>query len=248
MTRPSVTFDLSPGDLSLPPAYRLKTAREVADAFQTALASVSDGAGTLVWARRFHIADFAVVLEPEQPLIEARLAFYAAMSALADALAVYCPPEKPILFDWPDAIKVDGALVGGGRFAWPPGTHDHDIPPWLVFGAKVRVATKPGEEPGNWTLGTSLEDEGFEDLSAAMLIESFSRHLMSVLHDYEEGGPRREIERWLHRLDRKGLHGVLITGEGDLVVREGSTRNTRSLASALAQPSWLDPKTNEPWL
>ena len=42
-----------------------------------------------------------------------------AWSALADALAVHAPPEKPITFDWPDAIRVDGGLVGGARLAWP---------------------------------------------------------------------------------------------------------------------------------
>ena len=59
------------------------------------------------------------MLEPEEPLRTARRAFYAGMVALADALAVHAPPEKPIAFDWPDAIRVDGGLVGGGRLAWP---------------------------------------------------------------------------------------------------------------------------------
>lgn len=248
MTPPSVSFGATTTEISLPPAYRLKTVREVADAFQTAIASASEGAGTLVWARRFHLADFAVVLEPEQSLGEARLVFYAAMNALVDALTVFCPPEKPILLDWPDGIKVDGAIVGGGKLAWPPKVAENETPPWLVFGAKIRLVARPGEESGNWTRGTTLEEEGFEELSAAMLIESFSKHFMAALHDYEVEGPRREIERWLHRLDRKGLHGVIITGEGDMIMREGRASDKRNYIAALAQPSWLDPKTNEPWL
>jgi hypothetical protein len=71
---------------------------------------------------------------------------------------------------------------------------------------------------------------------------------MSALHDYEDEGPRREIERWLHCLDRRKMHGVTISPEGDLMLREGSTTTTRRLVEALAQPAWLDPKTNEPWL
>ena len=49
----------------------------------------------------------------------ARRAFYAGMVALADALAAHAPPEKPMTIDWPDAIRVDGGLIGGGRLAWP---------------------------------------------------------------------------------------------------------------------------------
>ena len=79
------------------------------------------GAGTLVYVGRFDLAEFAVVLEPDEPLRTARRAFYAGMAALADALAAHAPPEKPIAFDWPDAIRVDGGLVGGGRLAWPDG-------------------------------------------------------------------------------------------------------------------------------
>ena len=63
------------------------------------------GAGTLVFVGRFDLVEFAVVLEPDEPLRTARRAFYAGMAALADALAAHAPPEKPIAFDWPDAIS-----------------------------------------------------------------------------------------------------------------------------------------------
>ena len=65
------------------------------------------GAGTLVYVGRFDLAEFAVVLEPDEPLRTARRAFYAGMAALTDALVAHAPPEKPIAFDWPDAIRVD---------------------------------------------------------------------------------------------------------------------------------------------
>jgi biotin-(acetyl-CoA carboxylase) ligase len=248
MARPSVTFDLASQNLSLPPVYRLKTVREAADAFQTAVASASEGAGLLAWARRVHIADFAVVLEPEQSLKEARLAFYAGMNALADALTVYAPPETPIAFDWPDTVTVDGRIVGGGRLSWPPRTAEGEKPAWMVFGIKIRLAARPGDEPGGWTRGTSLEAEGFEDFSAGMLIESFARHFIDALQNFESGGVRPEIERFLRRLDRKGLHGVMITAEGDCVLRQGQRSEQRNFVAGLAQPSWRDPQTGEPWL
>ena len=52
--------------LDLPPPYRLVTLRESGDAFAHACAIAgSEGAGTIVWTRRFDLAEFAVVLEPE---------------------------------------------------------------------------------------------------------------------------------------------------------------------------------------
>jgi biotin-(acetyl-CoA carboxylase) ligase len=73
------------------------------------------GAGTLVYVGRFDLVEFAVVLEPDEPLPQARRAFYAGMVALADALAAHAQPETAITVEWPDSISVNGGLVGGGR-------------------------------------------------------------------------------------------------------------------------------------
>jgi hypothetical protein len=81
--------------LDLPPPFRLVTLREVGDAFAHATrVAAEEGAGTLVYVGRFDLAEFAVVLEPEEPLKTARRALYAALTALADALAVHAPPER----------------------------------------------------------------------------------------------------------------------------------------------------------
>src|SRR5690242_17917590 len=83
--------------LSLPPPFRVIVLREVGDAFAHACAHAPElGAGGLVFVGRFDLAEFAVVLEPEEPLASARLAFYAGMIALCDTLAALAPPEKPI--------------------------------------------------------------------------------------------------------------------------------------------------------
>src|SRR5262249_39940683 len=85
--------------LDLPPPFRLVTLREVGDAFAHATrVAAQEGAGTLVYVGRFDLAEFAVVLEPEEPLKTARRALYAGLTALADALAVHAPPERPINF------------------------------------------------------------------------------------------------------------------------------------------------------
>ena len=84
-------------ELDLPPGFRLVTLREVGDAFAHAKANAAElGAGTLVYVGRFDLAEFAVVLEPDEPLRSARRAFYAGLAALADALIAHAPPEKSV--------------------------------------------------------------------------------------------------------------------------------------------------------
>ena len=108
--------------LTLPPPFTVVPLREIGDAFAHAQEIAADsGAGTLVWTRRFDLAEFAIVLEPDDPLRLARRALYPAMNALGDALAALAPPQRGITFDWPDSIRVDHALVGGVRLAGTEG-------------------------------------------------------------------------------------------------------------------------------
>jgi hypothetical protein len=240
----------------LPPPFRLVTLREVGDAFAHATAiAARDGAGTLVNVGRFDLAEFAVVLEPEEPLRTARRAFYMGMCALGDALAVHAPPEKPISFDWPDAIRVDGGLVGGGRLAWPAQAKENEPPAWLVFGAMIRLVAIGEGEPGLRPLAAALEDEGFDDLDGSRLVESFARHLMATFDRCEEKGFADVARSYLARLrpriqsragrGRNRPSGCDIDENGDLLVRDAGGRHIerQALAAALAAPSWLDPAT-----
>src|SRR5690349_17339066 len=128
--------------LDLPPPFRLLTLREAGDAFAHGMSIAAEaGAGTLVWVGRFDLVEFALVLEPDEPLRTARRTVYAGMSALADALLAHAPPEKLITFDWPDAIFVEGGLIGGSRLGWPAGAAEDAVPDWLVFGATLRTVT-----------------------------------------------------------------------------------------------------------
>jgi biotin-(acetyl-CoA carboxylase) ligase len=236
--------------LHLPPPYRLVLLREVGDAFAHACAHATElGAGTLVFVGRFDLAEFAVVLEPEEPLASARLAFYAGMVALGDALAAGAPPEKPITIEWPDAVQVDRGLVGGGRLAWPDCAAEPAVPDWLVFGAMIRTVSVRGAEAGLQPLATALDEEGFQDASAERLAEGFARHLMVAIDRWQEGGFAPIARKYLAKLmPESGMRGD-IDENGDLNIRRpGKPIESRKFLAALQTPSWLDPKTGAPRL
>jgi biotin-(acetyl-CoA carboxylase) ligase len=237
--------------LDLPPPFTLVTLREVGDAFAHAVSiAPQSGAGTLVYVGRFDLAEFAVVLEPDEPLRTARRALYAGMAALSDALLAFAPPEKLLTIDWPDAIRIEGGLVGGGRLGWPQGAAEDQPPPWLVFGAMIRTVSMTGEDAGLHPLASALEEEGFDDVGAATIAESFARHLMVAIDVWQTHGFGEIAKEFLQRLPRQSGVTRKLDDEGNLLTRRmGKTDvERRLLVPALATPSWLDPKTRGPRL
>jgi hypothetical protein len=237
--------------LDLPPVYTAVALREVGDAFAHAREIAGEaGAGTLVYVGRFDLAEFAVVLEPDEPLRSARRAFHAGMVALVDALLFYSPPERMITIDWPDAISIEGGLVGGGQLAWPADAREDAVPDWLVFGGMIRMVSLADGEPGLRPLSTALEDEGFDDTAATRLVESFARHLMVATDAWQEQGFRAVEREYLQRLARENGVRRSIDENGDLLTRRtGKTEvERRALVPALTVPAWLDPETRGPRL
>jgi hypothetical protein len=223
--------------------------RESRDAFAHAI-DIADasGAGTLTYVGRFDLAEFAVVLASGEPLRTARRAFYAGMLALTDALRAYAPPNKAIAIDWPDAIRVDGGLVGGGRLGWPSSAQEDEPPRWLVFGAMIRTVAITEMEAGMHPLVSALDQEGFGEAGAVQVTESFARHLMCALDAWQIDGFDGIAREFLGRLPRELQTKRAIADNGDLLVRRIGTDRTdqRDLREALASPSWFDPRLGGP--
>jgi hypothetical protein len=216
--------------LDLPSPFTLSTLREGADAFaHTCAIAEHEGAGTLVRVRRPDLLDLAAVLEPEEKLASARLVLYAAMNAVADALASLSSPEQALAFDWPDAIRSDGVLLGGGRLGWPEDCLEGAVPRWMVFGVVLR-APAGAAAPQSKDTPTGLDVEAF--------VSSFARHLLDALREWSAHGARSQLTRWLQRYPIKAA----IAADGDLVI-PGAKRP--SYARALQSPSWLDPESGE---
>jgi Biotin/lipoate A/B protein ligase family len=234
--------------LDLPPPFHLVTLREVGDAFVHACTHAAEfGAGTLVFVGRFDVAEFAVVLEPDEPAASAWRALYAGTVALADALATLAPAKKRITIEWPDAIRLDGRLVGGGRLGWPQGTDETEPPPWLVFCGMIRTGSMAGDGSTLRPRTTALEDEGFEDAGCDRLVECFARHFMREIDHWRDSGFIAIANNYVSHLEREvGVHHEI--GEnGELLVRRvGRPVEYHWLGAKLAAPSWLDPCTGGP--
>jgi len=235
--------------LNLPPPYSLVTLRESGDAHAHACRKAGQaGAGTLVWVRRFDLVEFAVVLEPEEPLQAARRAFFCGMNALSDAIAAHCPPERELAFSWPGTVVFNGARVGGGRLGWPESCSEDAVPDWLVFSAMLTAAWVGLADPGTRPGATALEEEGFEADGPA-LVETFARYLMLGFDTLSADGFDPIAERYLARLPvRKAGERRGIAGNGDLLIHRPGGVERFPLIDAVREPDWYDPASRMPRL
>jgi biotin-(acetyl-CoA carboxylase) ligase len=237
------------GRLDLPPGFRLIALREAGDAFAHAKAiAAQEGAGTVVHVGRFDLAEFALVLEPDEPLRTARRALYAGCVALIDALTVFAPPERPIELVWPDTVRVDGGLVGGVRLGWPQDAAETAVPDWLVFGVMIRTVAIGEGEPGLRPLSAALDEEGFDDVGAGRLAESFTRHLMVTIDAWKEAGFGVVARNYLERLAREPGVRRDIDENGDLLIRRAAKSEVKrhALLTELARVAWFDPARGGP--
>ena len=236
-------------ELALPPPFTAIRLREVGDAFAHAVAIAPEkGAGTLFYVGRFDLAEFALVLEPDEPLLSARRAFYAGMAALAEALASHAQPDTSITIDWPDSLLVNQGLVGGGRLAWPRNIAEDQTPEWLVFGGMIRTVSMSGLDPGLNPLVTALEVEGFTDVMSSQLVESFARNFMRIIDSWQENGFAAVAKSYIERMpDEQGVRSD-IDENGDLLIRRmGKVEVTRKkLLPRFAEPAWFDPQARGP--
>lgn len=239
--------------LDLPPGYTLVSLREHGDAFAHGCDIAAEaGAGTLVWVRRYDLVEFAVVLEPDEPLLSARRAFFAGMNAAADAIAVHCPPERQVSFTWPDTILFDGGVLGGARLGWPIDCGEMDVPGWLVIGIMLRAADMAHIGEAEAASGVALLNEGFEMVDTEAMIGSFARHLMTAFDQWNERGFDPVARDYLERLSKDdGDERRGIDVNGDLLIRTPAMKGPvarNSLVDALAKAAWYDPDYRAPKL
>lgn len=175
--------------LILPPPYDQHWL-DAGDVAERAVAMAPDhGAGTLVWGLRPGAApgrlDFAVVLEPDEPLARAQRAWLAGLLALTEALAAHCAPEMAVRATARGEARLDGSRVGGLRLIVPD-TAEGDTPPWLVLAAEIIADRSHLADAGTHPASISLAEQGFEDPPA--VVESFAAHLMLAFDRMKHDG------------------------------------------------------------
>lgn len=222
----------------LPPPFELVTLRERGDAFAAAIdLAPTRGAGTLVRTGRFDALEFALVLEPEEPLASARTAFALCMGAFASALALHVPPQRPLTIRWPDAVFLDGVIHGGGRLASPQGCREDERPGWLVFGATAALERR---ESADVPLAMSLAEAGLDEIDPGLLLADFCAYLLAGLDARVHEGLAAAAEPYLSRLDLKAGLARGLADNGDLLLaRPGASAERLALASALDAARWL---------
>lgn len=237
-----IADDFEGSRVHLPPPFTLhRTTQRDVLAAAVALAP-HEGAGTLVLHQSPGLLAFAVVFEPEQPLVEAQLAFLLGMTALGDALAAHCPPERPVRLTWPDQVTYDAARIGGGRFAIAPGTADDAVPDWMVFAAELIADRDHIEEAGAYPQSTSLKEESFD--AAEDILSTFASYLMLYFDRWAHEGFAAVSNRYLMRVDPPLLRGVRrIDGDRMIEIKPaGGSKSFPPIREAIATQVWRDEK------
>lgn len=220
-----------------PPLLAGEVVRNDTDPFDKAVSKAIAGvdSGTIFYSEAADTLRAALVLAPETPLEEAVQAVYVAQIGLAESLGALAPPEVPVHFQWPDRIKINGAVCGGVRFA--ADVSDPEVhPSWLVIGIDVPfipASDEPGENPHE----SCLHEEGCGDIAPMVLLESWSKHTLLWLTHYMDSGFERVHNDWRARCDTLGKMieqpkaGIFVglDEKGRMLLREGVMTETVSL-------------------
>ena len=213
-------------EADLPPVYRLVALDEVDSTNDEAKRLAEAGAenGTLVWAasqsrgRGRRGNDWvsppgnlyiSLVLRPDCPPAEALQLSFVASLAVADALGSFLPPLAEATCKWPNDVFVNHRKVAG--LLLESSTTEADKLDWLVLGLGVNVVSAPADLPHP---ATSLHAEGCGSVTAAQVLETFSRHFLGRVNGWLDDGFGPLREAWLLRAEgRDGEVTVNLEGE-----------------------------------
>jgi BirA family transcriptional regulator, biotin operon repressor / biotin---[acetyl-CoA-carboxylase] ligase len=223
-----------------PPGYTARLCPD--DPFDTAIGAAGRDAedGLLLWQDRADRFNAALVLRPLDPLQPALTLAHVGLLSLLEAFASAAPPETAASLDYPDRLMVNEACVGGIRVAHGPLVAKDgmaDVPEWLVLGTHVQIQGDPaGAEPGRDLEFTNLFEEGCGDITAAALVEAFSRHFLHWIDRWQEQGFEALRKRYVEELRDKS---VVVEPSGDAWRAATNGKRWLPLRTALERPSWI---------
>lgn len=192
--------------------------------------------GTVFYAPDDATMRAAILLAPETPLNHALGVSFAISLGMSDALGSLAPPEVAVHLEWPDRIRVNGALCGRMRAAASTADPGEE-PDWLVFGIDIPVLSQGQLEPGANPDETCMHDEGCGEIGASALIEAWGRHMMNWLHIFLTEGFEPLHREWLAKAHGRETGGFLGLDEhGGLILKDDGTTRILALAEMLERP------------
>ena len=226
-----------------PPLFTGEKVAKHTDPFEKAISRAVAGidSGTLFYSEAGDTLRAALVLAPETPLEEAIQAVYVAQIGLAESLGALAPPEVPVHFQWPNLVKVNGAVCGRVRYA--ADTNDPlETPNWLVIGIEMTFIPET-DDPGLNPHQTCLVEEGCGEIHPMALLESWSKHTLLWLTYFMDSGFDRVHNEWRPRCDTLGKEiespaSGLFVGldeKGRMLLRQGVMTETLSLINYAEQ-------------
>ncbi|WP_170374924.1 biotin/lipoate--protein ligase family protein [Ruegeria atlantica] len=202
-----------------------------------AMAALGCDAGTVVYNIQADRLRVAIVFAPEVPLQDAMAMLPLCAVGFQNALGALAPPEVAVHLGWDGLICVNGAKCGMFRTA-ASGRDPGQEPDWLVVSWELALL-QTGDDPGKTPDVTALYDEGCADVSAAQLVESWSRHMLTWLNRWQEDGNAPLHGEWMGLLrgvgEPYGETGVFLgTDERfGMLIRDGDETRLRPLTELL---------------
>ncbi|SIS96753.1 Biotin-(acetyl-CoA carboxylase) ligase [Roseivivax lentus] len=128
----------------------------------------------------------AIVFAPDRPREEAAVMLPLAGVALQNALGSVAPPEVAVHLGWDGSVHVNGGRAG--RIAMiAPASADDAAPDWLVVTLDLHFVPRDADG-GMHPDETTLHAEGCGNLTPMPVLESYARHLLHWLHDWDTDG------------------------------------------------------------
>ena len=211
-----------------PPLLRGVMAADPRLAAVTEARAGCDG-GTIFW-RAGGALEAALVFAPEVPLSQAAQMLPLVAVALRDALGAIGPAELPVHLTWDGRFMVNGAEAGRVRLIAPEGRGEA-VPDWLVAHLFLRFLPDGGA-------GTALLEEGCGEVEPEALLESFARHLLHRLADWEDGPRGLHAEMMATSWEREAGDADFLGMSEDLgrLRRDGDATRLDPLTDLLEAP------------
>jgi len=200
----------------LPHVYALIECDVIDSAVDEARRRALQGAeeGTLAWAQEQTAArdgfgrprpsprgnlHGCLILRPEYPAAVALQLTYVAAIGLGLTVAELASPMTELRYRWPNGVLLNGAAVGD--VVLEPGPTAAGAFEWLLLGFTLNVKhCSETSEPAE----TSLAAEGADTVTAAELLQGFSRHFLSWINRWADAGFSPVRKAWTQRADGFG--------------------------------------------